>query len=166
MGGKSHLVSAILVTNLRLSRQKITADNCLFCSDTTGSSLISIFYFLARYPEHTELLFKEISTVDTSDISVLANLPLLNGFINEAMRLIPAALTMGSRITPPEGVQVDGTWIPGGVKITGPRYTVFRSKCHGPAISFPWTVPPTASFGYLFILVSAVGLQSSSGECL
>lgn len=100
-----------------------------FCfSDTTGPSLILLFYFLARYPEHAERVYEEISTVETSDITVLASLPRLNGFINETMRLIPAALTMGSRITPEEGIQIDGTWIPGNIKIAGPRYTIFRSK--------------------------------------
>ncbi|KAK7757123.1 hypothetical protein SLS62_000670 [Diatrype stigma] len=68
------------------------------------------------------------SNIDSSDISSLAKLPLLNGFINETMRLIPAALTMGTRITPPEGIDVDGTWIPGNVKIVGPRYTIFRME--------------------------------------
>ncbi|KUI53153.1 Tryprostatin B 6-hydroxylase [Cytospora mali] len=95
-------------------------------SDTTGPSLIAMFYFLARYPEHAERIFEEINTVNTSDIAVLANLPHLNGFINETMRLIPAALTTGYRLTPPEGIHIDGTWIPGGTKITGPRYTLFR----------------------------------------
>lgn len=87
-----------------------------------------LFYFLARYPEHAERVFQEISTIDTSDLTVLASLPILNGFINETMRIIPAALTMGTRITPPEGLQIDGTWIPGSTKIVGPRYTIFRSK--------------------------------------
>lgn len=90
--------------------------------------MILLFYFLARYPEHAERVFEEISAVDTSDLTVLASLPILNGFINETMRLIPAALTMGTRITPPEGLEIDGTWIPGGTKIVGPRYTIFRSK--------------------------------------
>lgn len=97
-------------------------------SDTTGPSLILLFYFLARYPEHAERVFQEISTIDTSDLTVLASLPILNGFINETMRLIPAALTMGTRITPPEGLQIDGTWIPGSIKIVGPRYTIFRME--------------------------------------
>lgn len=102
-------------------------------SDTTGPSLILMFYFLARYPDHAERVFAEISKVgDVSDIATLAALLVLNGFINETMRLAPAALTMGTRITPPEGLQIDGTWIPGGVKIAGPRYTIFRSTSADP----------------------------------
>ncbi|KAK6078382.1 cytochrome p450 [Seiridium cupressi] len=97
-------------------------------SDTIGPSLISIFYFLALYPEDADGIFHEIDTVDISDMTLLAKLPLLNSFINEAMRLIPAALTMGTRITPPEGLEIDGTWIPGGTRIAGPRYTIFRME--------------------------------------
>ncbi|KAK9422223.1 putative Tryprostatin B 6-hydroxylase [Seiridium unicorne] len=97
-------------------------------SDTIGPSLISIFYFLALYPEYADGIFHEIDTVDISDMTSLAKLPFLNSFINEAMRLIPAALTMGTRITPPEGLEIDETWIPGGTRIAGPRYTIFRME--------------------------------------
>lgn len=44
------------------------------------------------------------------------------------MRLIPAALTMGSRLTPPEGMHVDDTFIPGNIKVVAPRYTIFRRE--------------------------------------
>lgn len=104
------------------------ADEVLNTSDTTGPSLVILFYFLAKYPVHAERIFDEITTIETSSIDLLATLPHLNGFINETMRLVPAALTMGTRITPPEGITIDGTWIPGGIKIAGPRYTIFRSE--------------------------------------
>ncbi|KAK7746692.1 hypothetical protein SLS53_001879 [Cytospora paraplurivora] len=97
-------------------------------SDTAGPTLVVLFYFLARYPEHAERVFEEIVSVDTSDPTVLAGLPRLNGFLNEAMRLIPAAPTTGTRITPAEGIQVDEIWIPGNIKLVGPRYTIFRME--------------------------------------
>lgn len=97
-------------------------------SDTSGPSLILLFYFIALYPQKAEEVFSELVSVDVTDVSVLATLPYLNGFINETMRLVPAALSMGTRITPPEGLEVAGTWIPGNTKIAGPRFTIFRSK--------------------------------------
>lgn len=97
-------------------------------SDTTGPSLILLWYFMALYPEHAERVYQEVKDVDPSDITTLANLPCLNGFINESMRLIPAALTMGTRLTPPEGMTVDGTYIPGGIKVAAPKYTIFRAE--------------------------------------
>lgn len=44
------------------------------------------------------------------------------------MRLIPAALSMGTRVVPPQGIEIEGTFIPGDVKIAAPRYTIFRRK--------------------------------------
>ncbi|GLI77596.1 hypothetical protein PoHVEF18_005887 [Penicillium ochrochloron] len=97
-------------------------------SDTTGPSLILLWYFMALYPEQAERVYQEVKDVDPSDINTLANLPCLNGFINESMRLIPAALTMGTRTTPAEGMTVDGTYIPGGIKVAAPKYTIFRME--------------------------------------
>ncbi|KAF3389060.1 hypothetical protein F1880_003177 [Penicillium rolfsii] len=97
-------------------------------SDTTGPSLILLWYFMALYPEQAERVYQEVKDVDPSDINTLANLPCLNGFINESMRLIPAALTMGTRTTPAEGMTVDGTFIPGGIKVAAPKYTIFRME--------------------------------------
>jgi hypothetical protein len=46
------------------------------------------------------------------------------------MRLLPAILTFSSRVTPPEGLVVEGTFIPGYTKICAPRYTIGRRKWH------------------------------------
>ena len=97
-------------------------------SDTTGPSLILLFFFLASYPEHAEKIHVELTSVDLHDISALSALPHLNGVINESMRLFPAALTMGTRVTPKEGLYVEETFIPGNTKIAAPRYSIFRRK--------------------------------------
>ncbi|KAJ9260547.1 hypothetical protein DTO212C5_8476 [Paecilomyces variotii] len=98
-------------------------------SDTTAPSLSILFYFLARYPEHVEKINLEIMSVDHEDPNALAALPHLNGTINEAMRLLPAVLTFSSRVTPPEGITVENTFIPGNTKICAPRYTIGRLEC-------------------------------------
>ncbi|KAF9249319.1 hypothetical protein DTO013E5_8509 [Penicillium roqueforti] len=95
-------------------------------SDTTAPSLTLVFYFLARYPMHAEKIYEEIQGVDRENPAALAMLPHLTGTINEAMRLLPAVLTFSSRITPPEGLMIDGTFIPGNTKICAPRYTIGR----------------------------------------
>ncbi|KAJ5291528.1 cytochrome P450 [Penicillium angulare] len=97
-------------------------------SDTTGPSLILVWYFMASYPEYAERVYQEVKNIDPSDITGLSKLPCLNGFINETMRLIPAALTMGTRMTPAQGMTIDGTYIPGGIKLAAPKYTIFRSE--------------------------------------
>ncbi|OQE89490.1 hypothetical protein PENNAL_c0014G05119 [Penicillium nalgiovense] len=95
-------------------------------SDTTAPSLTLLFYFLARYPMHVEKVYEEIRGVDRENPAALATLPHLTGTINEAMRLLPAVLTFSSRVTPPEGLMIDGTFIPGNTKICAPRYIIGR----------------------------------------
>ena len=114
--------------------RKITYRSCynrklthVYFSDTTGPSLILLWFFLAGHPEDTKKIYKELTSINPHDISALAALPHLNGgVINESMRLLPAALTMGTRVTPPEGLYVDGCYIPGDTKIAAPRYSIFR----------------------------------------
>ncbi|OQD64126.1 hypothetical protein PENPOL_c008G10796 [Penicillium polonicum] len=95
-------------------------------SDTTAPSLTLFFYFLARYPMHAEKIYEEINGVDRDSPAALATLPHLTGTINEAMRLLPAVLTFSSRITPPQGLMIDDTFIPGNTRICAPRYTIGR----------------------------------------
>ncbi|KAJ5790938.1 uncharacterized protein N7518_007949 [Penicillium psychrosexuale] len=95
-------------------------------SDTTAPSLTLVFYFLARYPMHAEKIYEEIHGIDRENPAALATLPHLTGTINEAMRLLPAVLTFSSRVTPPEGLMIYGTFIPGNTKICAPRYTIGR----------------------------------------
>ncbi|PYH42553.1 cytochrome P450 [Aspergillus saccharolyticus JOP 1030-1] len=96
-------------------------------SDTNAPTLTHLFYFMARYPEHTERIYEEVHRLDALDDAVgLSKLPHLNGTINETLRLLPAVLTFGSRVTPPAGLTIDGTFIPGGTKVCAPRYTIGR----------------------------------------
>ena len=80
------------------------------------------------YPKHASKVHEELEGVDTSDLNILANLRHMNGFINESMRLCPAAMTGASRYTPPDGLWIDSTWIPGGTKVAAPRYSILRRK--------------------------------------
>ncbi|KAJ5305867.1 cytochrome P450 [Penicillium antarcticum] len=95
-------------------------------SDTTAPSLTHLFYFLARYPNHAQKIHKELQEINIEEIALLSTLPHLNGTINEAMRLLPAVLTFSSRVTPPEGLMIDGMFIPANTKICAPRYTIGR----------------------------------------
>ncbi|TGO47638.1 hypothetical protein BCON_0269g00040 [Botryotinia convoluta] len=95
-------------------------------SDTTAPTLTTLFYFLAKNPQDAEKIYQEVSNVDLQDVNAVAALHHLNGSINEAMRLLPAVLTFVTRVSPPEGMDVDGTHIPGNVKIAAPRYSIGR----------------------------------------
>ncbi|KAI9677985.1 MAG: hypothetical protein M1822_008093 [Bathelium mastoideum] len=95
-------------------------------SDTTRPSLIVVWYCLALYPEHARRVYEEIRDVDVTDLSVLASLSHMNGMINEAMRLYPAQLTGSSRITTASGLRIGDVWIPPGVKVASPRFSIMR----------------------------------------
>jgi cytochrome P450 len=86
-------------------------------------------YHLAKYPEHAERAFQELNStnVDIHNSAQLSSLPHFNGIIHETLRLVPPQLTGSGRLTPSTGLQVGDTWIPGGVKVSAPKYVVARS---------------------------------------
>ena len=101
-------------------------------SETTSSTLTSIIHELLRNPDQITLLREELdsSVTDGADIShqKLQYLPHLNGIINESLRLHPPVGTALQRLTPPEGITVDGTYIPGSTTVWCPQYVIGRSE--------------------------------------
>ncbi|KAF2260598.1 putative benzoate 4-monooxygenase cytochrome P450 [Lojkania enalia] len=96
-------------------------------SDTVASTMVNIFYRLAIYPKHAEKVRQEVNSLSSVyDIQGLKNLEHMNGVINEVLRLHPSVPTGGYRETPPEGLDIAGTWIPGNTTIIAPRYTIGR----------------------------------------
>lgn len=102
-----------------------------FHSDTVSSSLTHIFYQLARNPEHIIKLREEIAQYISSSEDIqdhkLQNAEHLNGVIFEALRLHPPVPTSIPRLTPPEGLQIDKTHIPGNVTVWCSQYAIGRS---------------------------------------
>ncbi|KAL4963585.1 cytochrome P450 [Aspergillus stella-maris] len=112
-------------------------------SDTTSGALSAIFYELARKPEEIVKLRAELDplfnsdteTKDSEDAHELLNsrighLNHLNGVINEALRMYPAVPTQLQRKTPPQGIEIGGTHIPGDMHVFCPLYVVHRSYAH------------------------------------
>ncbi|KAL3485692.1 cytochrome P450 [Aspergillus germanicus] len=104
-------------------------------SDTTSGALSTIFYELVRNPEEIEKLRAELAPYVDKDQpdgeflhSKIAHLEHLNGVINEALRLYPAVPSALGRLTPPEGIIIDGVHIPGGTHILCPMYALARSE--------------------------------------
>ncbi|PVH95575.1 cytochrome P450 [Periconia macrospinosa] len=113
----------------QVTRQLLSGDTVTLLvagSDSTAPSLIVLLYFLARYPKHAEKIRHELEGVDITDVKALSGLHHLTGTINESMRLLPAILSFSSRVTPPEGLMIDNTYIPGNTKICAPRYSIGR----------------------------------------
>ena len=98
-------------------------------SDTTASTLVQIYYYLARYPEQVNLLRAELESVPTIDAVSLSSSPHLNGVINETLRLHPPVPSVGLRLTPTEGLTVGGLFIPGNTTVVAPLYSIHRREC-------------------------------------
>jgi len=91
--------------------------------------LVFLFYRLVSSLECIEKLRIEIRTLTSySDTIQLQALPYLNALIYETLRLTPAVPSSGLRVTPREGLTLDGTFIPGGTTVLTPQYTIQRRE--------------------------------------
>ena len=96
-------------------------------SEPEASTLTFLFYHLAQVPSVQDRLRKELeSTSFTTDARTLQYLPYLNGCVHEALRLHPPLPSGCLRITPPEGLKIDDIFIPGGVTVLTPAYSLGR----------------------------------------
>ena len=77
-----------------------------------------ISYHLAKDHNLIDQLAKELSpykTVDDLNLHELEKLPLFNAVLFECLRMYPPVPIPTARICPPQGVTIDGCFIPGGV---------------------------------------------------
>lgn len=96
-------------------------DGSLWPRDTTAFTLSMTFYFLTKYPDLRSRLRKDLeSLVNEAGVfqhSDLVGVELLDAIINETMRMHSPISSNGSRFSPPEGMVVGDTFIPGGVEM-------------------------------------------------
>ena len=107
-------------------------------SGTVAAVLSHIFYHLAVDPTIVEKLRTEIKGIWKEDTPFnvwdFQNAEYLNGVMNEAMRIHPPVPSGVQRITPPEGVTIDGVFVPGGVNIAVTSLAIGRGKSPNPNI--------------------------------
>ncbi|KAJ5713532.1 uncharacterized protein N7483_010713 [Penicillium malachiteum] len=96
-------------------------------SDTTGSTLTNILYFLAKHPEAYKRLQKELDDIKSSGGDV-SQIPYLDAIISEALRLRPVLPSGLKRNTPPEGLLVDEVWIPGNTIVFAAQHVIQRDE--------------------------------------
>ncbi|RMD44762.1 hypothetical protein DV735_g306, partial [Chaetothyriales sp. CBS 134920] len=101
-------------------------------SDTTAAGLTCLFFELAQHPDVLTKLHEELDQYfaenEKPTSTTLAKLDYLNACINESLRLHPPVPSGLQRLTPPEGLQLEGTYIPGDTIVQVPTYTLHRDE--------------------------------------
>ncbi|BCS24988.1 cytochrome P450 [Aspergillus puulaauensis] len=98
-------------------------------SDTTATALTFLLVNFALYPEWLQRLREEVDpTFANSHFDCTRAQPVLDAIINESMRLSPSVFFGSQRETPPEGMKIGDTFIPGGTIISIPAYQVGREE--------------------------------------
>jgi tryprostatin B 6-hydroxylase len=110
----------------------VQVSNSRIDSDTTAATLACALYCLAANPVEAGKLRSEIKSLvspgseyTSRDIQDGQH---LNGVINETLRLyhpVPSGLL---RVTPPEGITVAETFIPGNTTVYVPYYSMGRRE--------------------------------------
>jgi cytochrome P450 len=101
-------------------------------SDTTSSTLTHIVYHLAAAPHVVSKLREELKSIyhpeSATEVRDIQDAKYLNGVINEGLRLHHPAPSGFPRLTPQEGIMIDGTFIPGNVIVSSPFYSLGRCE--------------------------------------
>jgi hypothetical protein len=115
--------------------------NDFFPSVNTFTAPLITLYYLARHPYQQATLYASLSLLLTAgSFDMRHQHPLLDACVYEAMRLCAVIPHGGERTTPAEGIFIGegggvaeggnewGRWIPGGVVVRVPMYTICRGK--------------------------------------
>lgn len=85
-------------------------------TDTTSASLAHIIWALAHNDTFQDDLFQDLQRIGFStDMGSLENVPRLKACVKEGIRWAGAAAAMLPRVVPDGGVELLGTFLPGGV---------------------------------------------------
>ena len=109
-------------------------------SDTVAIALTHLFYYLALNPAQVDKLRKELEPLMRRDepfsVRNVQNAKHLNAVIHETLRMHPPVPSGVFRTTPPQGITVDWTFIPGGVNVIVPFYAIGRCEFDSYHIQF------------------------------
>ena len=113
----------------------MTTSNIFAGSDTTAISIGAVLYYVCKHPACKAKLIEEIEATqregqlgETVSLEVARNMPYLQACIQEALRCHPAVGMSLPRVTPPGGIHVDGTFIPGGTVIGVNPWVLHQDK--------------------------------------
>jgi len=123
---------------------QVEASNFILAgSDTTGVSLTFMIYNILLNPELQRALEEEVAGISDSPTDTeLETLPLLNTIMIESMRTHGAIPSGLPRMVPPEGANLCGYQLPGGLGVTTQAYSLHRD---------PEAFPDPEKYGLLFL---------------
>ncbi|KAI0141897.1 isotrichodermin C-15 hydroxylase [Xylariaceae sp. FL1272] len=106
-------------------------------SDTTSTSIAATIFYLVRNPTALQKVTNEIRSTfsDVEEIhngSQLNSCHYLRACIDEAMRLTPAVGGIAPREVLPGGITIDGEFIPAGIVVGTPHYTIHHNPLYYP----------------------------------
>ncbi|OCK79910.1 cytochrome P450 [Lepidopterella palustris CBS 459.81] len=171
----SYLLGEDRVTRRSYNKQQIVLEalNLIIGgSDTTSSTLASVWYYLISHPSKYRRLQAEIDAHDGALMHThLSKFPYLNAVIHETLRLLPpVASGMMHRVTPPEGLLIGETYIPGNVTVGVGAYEVQRDpRYYGQPDEFipeRWIGEGPAPFNRNAFLAFSVGPYGCVGKHL
>ncbi|KAI3341511.1 cytochrome P450 [Ustulina deusta] len=100
-------------------------------TETTGTSMAGLTYYLLINPDKLALLTQELRSEFSSESEITmestAKLKFLNACINEALRLYPPVPVGVPRAVPNPGVTIAGKWVAPGTRVSVHHYTTYHS---------------------------------------
>ncbi|RFU27151.1 hypothetical protein B7463_g9175, partial [Scytalidium lignicola] len=117
-------------------------------SDTTASAMTNTLYLLLKHPRVLERLRNELHGASSEaaeakkgifSYATVSPLKYLRACIDEGLRHLPPTSNGLPRQTPPEGAQIAGHWIKGGVTVSVPTYTIHHNAS---LFTDPWEFRP------------------------
>ncbi|CCT74170.1 related to pisatin demethylase cytochrome P450 [Fusarium fujikuroi IMI 58289] len=143
-------------------------------SDTTAATLTGLLFELATNPSQIIKLREEIDQYfmdrEHADHTSLSNLIHLNAVIDESLRLHPPVPSGLQRVTPPQGLMVGDTFIPGNTIVQVPMHTIQRDERNfaRPSEFIPerWTTSPELTKDKTVYAPFSIGRYSCVGKQL
>ena len=90
-------------------------------SESTASGLAGITFQLLKHPEALKKAVEEIRSAFATENEIVPEsvkrLPYLAAMVSEGLRMYPPFPEGLPRLTPQQGAEICGQWVPGGVKI-------------------------------------------------
>ncbi|PLB50811.1 benzoate 4-monooxygenase cytochrome P450 [Aspergillus steynii IBT 23096] len=119
--------------NRGLDRAEIKAETSILLdagSDTTAIALTNVLYYLIKHPNALRKLREEVDVILTGEeiapYAKVKSLPYLRACLDESLRISPPLPRGLERKTPPQGMEIIGEQITGGVTVSVPAYVAHR----------------------------------------